>query len=268
MPTDAGPQTPTRQTACRIGEWRFDIEGAALTRGDEVRRLEDRAARTLALLCRRRGEVVTQNEIVAEVWNSRHISPNSVAVVIRDLRRALDDDARNPRCIATVNRRGYRLLAEGAGAVAAAKRDSGLWAADVAAVVVGLALTATALALRPAPSAPLTVAVEPTVNATGAVSYGPLALALHELVRNDMSAAPGVRILTGEAGGRNGDALILSSRLILWDGRPTLSLAVTNPDSGAVVWSGMAQGPADRLAGNTLTQLDGLQSRLIPAEPG
>lgn len=267
MPTDAGNPPPPRQTSHRIGDWRFDVEGAALTRGDETRRLEDRAARTLALLCRRRGEVVTQNEIVAEVWNNRHISPNSVAVVIRDLRRALDDDARDPRHIATVNRRGYRLLGEGAGAETT-KRDAGLWAADIAAVVVGLAMTAAALALRPTPPAPLTVAVEPTVNATGAASWDPLALALHELVRNDMSDAPGVRILTGEAGRRNGDALTLSSRLILWNGLPTLSLTVTDPDNGAVVWSGMAQGPADRLAGNTLTQLDGLQSRLIPAEPG
>lgn len=265
MPTDAGDLSMTRQTLHRIGDWRFDVEGAALTRGEEVRRLEDRAARTLALLCRRRGEVVTQNEIVAEVWNNRHVSPNSVAVVMRDLRRALDDDARNPRHIATVNRRGYRLLASGA--AAAPGRNVGLWAADFAAVIVGLALTAAALALRPTPPVPLTIAVEPTVNATGAASYAPLALALHELVRNDMSDAPGVRILTGDAGRRNADALTLSSRLILWDGRPTLSLAVTDPDSGAVVWSGMAQGPANRLAGNTLAQLDGLQEQLTPAEP-
>ena len=266
MPTDAGNPTSPRPSSHRIGDWRFDVAGAALTRNDETRRLEDRAARTLELLCRRRGEVVTQNEIVAEVWNNRHVSPNSVAVVIRDLRRALDDDARNPRYIATVNRRGYRLLAEGAVAPRS-RRDLGLWAADFAAVAAGLALTAAALALRPTPPAPLTLAVEPTVNATGAADYDPLALALHELVRNDMSAAPGVRILTREAGRRNGDALTLSSRLILWDGRPTLSLTATDPDSGAVVWSGMAQGPADRLAGNTLAQLDGLQDRLIPAEP-
>ena len=35
-------------------------------------------------------------------------------------------------------------------------------------------------------------------------------------------------------------------------------------------WEALEDGgiPADRLAGNTLTQLDGLQNRLIPAEPG
>lgn len=264
MPTDAGDLSGTRQTAHRIGDWRFDVEGAALTRGDETRRLEDRAARTLALLCRRRGEVVTQNEIVAEVWNNRHISPNSVAVVMRDLRRALDDDARNPRHIATVNRRGYRLLAPDAPPV---RRDTSLWTGDLAAVAVGLAMTAAALALRPFPPAPPTVVIERTLNATGDAAYDPLALALNELVRNDMSGAPGTRILDAGAAGRNPEALHLASRLILWDGRPTLSLTVTDPGSGAVVWSGMAQGPANRLAGNTLAQLDGLQEQLTPAEP-
>ena len=252
----------TRQTAHRIGDWRFDVEGAALTRGDETRRLEDRAARTLDLLCRRRGEVVTQNEIVAEVWNNRHVSPNSVAVVIRDLRRALDDDARDPRHIATVNRRGYRLLAPGA---APARRDAGLWMADLAAVVVGLVLTAGALALRPASPGPLAVVVEQTVNATGAAAYDPLASALSELVRNDMSAAPGLRVLTPGAG-RRGEALNLSSRLVVWNARPTLSLTVTDPETGAVVWSGMAIGQPDVIAGKATALLDRLQADLVSAE--
>ena len=33
-------------------------------------------------------------------------------VAIREIRKALDDDVRTPRCIATVHRRGYRFLAD------------------------------------------------------------------------------------------------------------------------------------------------------------
>src|SRR5688572_15094447 len=104
--------------ALRIGDWTFDPAAGELRRGAERRRLEDRAARTLALLVRRRGEVVSQAEIAAEVWNGRTVSPNSLPVVIADLRRALDDDAREPRFIETVAKRGYRLMAD-SGAVAA-----------------------------------------------------------------------------------------------------------------------------------------------------
>lgn len=260
MPTEA---SQTRPGDYRIGDWRFDVDGAALTRGDEVRRLEDRAARTLALLCRCRGEVVTQTEIVAEIWNNRHISPNSVAVVMRDLRRALDDDARAPRHIATVNRRGYRLLVEGA--TPAPPRDARLWLADVAAVVVGLALTTGALALRPAVPGPVMLVVQSTVNATGTADYGPLTLALHELVRNDVRAMSGVRVLVGERAGRDG-SLILSSRLVIWNALPTLSLTVADPETGVVVWSGMAVGSPDRIAGKSLALLDRMQTDLVPAE--
>jgi hypothetical protein len=58
--------------------------------------LEDRAARTLELLCRRRGEVVSKAELIDAVWGGRSISANSVAVVIGDLRKAIEEDAHAP----------------------------------------------------------------------------------------------------------------------------------------------------------------------------
>ena len=98
--------------ACRIGAWMFLPDSNELRSGESRRRIEDRAAHTLALLCRRRGQIVSQDEILAEVWNGRAISANSVPVLIKDIRKALGDDAREPRHIETVAKRGYRLLAE------------------------------------------------------------------------------------------------------------------------------------------------------------
>ena len=95
----------------RIGEWTFRAGENEFLQGGERRRLEDRAARTLERLCRRAGEAVGQDEIIAEVWNGRSQSPNSIPVVIGQLRRALGDDARSPRFIETVPKRGYRLVA-------------------------------------------------------------------------------------------------------------------------------------------------------------
>jgi DNA-binding winged helix-turn-helix (wHTH) protein len=95
-----------------IGAWTFEAGANELRRDGERRRLEHRAAVTLELLCRRPGEIVTTEDILAQVWNGRAISPNSVPVVISDLRQALEDDARSPRYIETVAKRGYRLMAE------------------------------------------------------------------------------------------------------------------------------------------------------------
>src|SRR5687767_9601318 len=86
----------------RIGGWTFRAGENELLKDGERRRLEDRAARTLELLCRRAGEAVAQDEIIAEVWNGRSQSPNSIPVVIGQLRKALGDDARSPRFIETL----------------------------------------------------------------------------------------------------------------------------------------------------------------------
>ncbi len=92
-----------------LGDWRFDIESAVLTQPGRTKRLENRSALTLELLCRRRGEVVSKAAILGEVWRGRAVSDNSVAIVIADLRRALGEDSRAPVHIETVAKRGYRL---------------------------------------------------------------------------------------------------------------------------------------------------------------
>ena len=100
------------QEVWTIGRWRFDAALGSLSDGSEVHRLELRAAATLAVLCRRRGEVVTRQELLGEVWQGRAVSPNSVAVVIADLRRHLGDDAKAPVLLLTLAKRGYRLAPE------------------------------------------------------------------------------------------------------------------------------------------------------------
>src|SRR5215217_1243145 len=96
----------------RIGGWEFSPSSGELRRRTDVRRLEPRAARALQLLCEANGAVVSQEQLIAEVWQGRALSDNSVAVVIGQLRRALDDDAREPRLIETIPKRGYRLRAD------------------------------------------------------------------------------------------------------------------------------------------------------------
>src|SRR3954469_16690217 len=96
----------------RIGGWEFSPATGELRRRADVRRLEPRAAKALELLCEANGEVVSQEQLIDGVWQGRSLSENSVAVVIGQLRRALDDDAREPRLIETIPKRGYRLRAD------------------------------------------------------------------------------------------------------------------------------------------------------------
>jgi len=227
----------------QIGSWRFAPESGELFRGDERLRLEDRAARTLELLCRRRGEVVTQAEIVAEIWGGRQQSPNSVAVVISGLRRTLGDDARSPALIETVTKRGYRLRAS------QPSPAKPLWRRPTPWLVAGAILASVAAAglawTSARPAKPL-VRIEPVVNDTGSAAYGPVAKAVQGLVLTDLegqgqgrmavlapdSLAPGHR-----------PQLVVRSRLILWTGYPAVELSAVDPATGVTIWSGMAEGP-------------------------
>lgn len=237
----------------RIGGWIFRAGENELVQGGERRRLEDRAARTLELLCRRAGEAVGQDEIIASVWNGRSQSPNSIPVVIGQLRRALGDDARSPRFIETLPKRGYRLVAGAEPAVETPRRR---WR-PIANLLLMLLFAAggTWMVLRPAQPS---LAVGNVVNATGDATYEPLAQATSELIAAGLSRR-GLVFRRGEA--REGETQ-LGARLTLWTGEPTVALTATGPD-GAVRWSEMARGPAEKLPGNVSRALDAFVERRV-----
>ena len=64
----------------------------------------------LQLLVDRAPHVVDKTEIFAVVWKDTAVTDNALTRIVAQLRKALDDDARAPRYIATVAARGYRLL--------------------------------------------------------------------------------------------------------------------------------------------------------------
>ena len=74
-------------------------------------KLERRAMEALVLLCANAGQVVKKDELIEGVWGRLAVSDHSVAMVISQLRRAFRDDARAPRYIETITKRGYRLIA-------------------------------------------------------------------------------------------------------------------------------------------------------------
>lgn len=64
----------------------------------------------LVLLATSGGRVVSKREIIDAVWQGRLIAEASLTRTMADLRRALDDEARCPRYIETIPKRGYRLV--------------------------------------------------------------------------------------------------------------------------------------------------------------
>ena len=65
------------------------------------------------LLVERRHEAVHRREIMGTVWSDVVVSDSALTQAIRTIRRALDDDPREPRFIRTVSRHGYRFVGAG-----------------------------------------------------------------------------------------------------------------------------------------------------------
>lgn len=82
-----------------------------MTRAGETVRLETRTLRLLLCLVGRAGEVVSIDTLLDEVWQGVIVTPDSVYQAVTALRRQLGDDPRQPAYIATVPRRGYRMVA-------------------------------------------------------------------------------------------------------------------------------------------------------------
>lgn len=64
----------------------------------------------LVLLVERRHEAVHRRDIFDRVWTDVIVSDSALSQAVRTIRRALEDDSREPRFIRTVSRHGYRFV--------------------------------------------------------------------------------------------------------------------------------------------------------------
>jgi TolB-like protein/DNA-binding winged helix-turn-helix (wHTH) protein len=97
--------------------FRLEPCGGGLYRLDQARTsapvaLGSRALDLLALLVRRKGEVISKDEIMAAVWPGKIVEEANLNVQISKLRHILDQNRVHGSCIQTVPRYGYRFTAE------------------------------------------------------------------------------------------------------------------------------------------------------------
>jgi TolB-like protein/DNA-binding winged helix-turn-helix (wHTH) protein/Tfp pilus assembly protein PilF len=102
---------PIGNSAFRIRQWRVDPALNEISREGTTVQLEPRAMRVLVCLAEYAGEVVSVNQLLDIVWKDLVVTQYSVYQAIAVLRRALGDNAKSPTYIASVPRRGYRVIA-------------------------------------------------------------------------------------------------------------------------------------------------------------
>src|SRR6185295_12839046 len=104
-------RTSPREADVSFGGFRFEIETARLWSGTREIRLTPKASELLKQLVLRAGELVSKEDLFGTVWRGTTVSDDALTSCIQELRRALEDDSKQPRFIETRHRRGYRFVA-------------------------------------------------------------------------------------------------------------------------------------------------------------
>jgi TolB-like protein/DNA-binding winged helix-turn-helix (wHTH) protein len=212
----------------RIGDWSVSPLAGQMTRGSETVRVEARTMRLLLCLAENAGEVVSIDDLLDQVWQGVVVTPDSVYQAVTALRRLLGDDPKQPAYIATVPRRGYRMVATVAAgeesvalpiasqvvandefearmdiAPVKVSRSRHLWIGVLAAMVV-LGGMAAYLLLRHAPvpevaavagaSNPRSIAVLPFLDLTDAMNEEPFADGMTEELIDRLSQSRDLRV--------------------------------------------------------------------------
>ena len=77
----------------------------------EAIRLSHKAFAVLRCLVSHPEQLVTKDDLLATVWPETVVSEGVLTTAVRELRQALDDQARTPHFIETIHGRGYRFIA-------------------------------------------------------------------------------------------------------------------------------------------------------------
>ena len=190
----------------------FELDGRRFTllrTGRQVE-LEPRALEMLLYLVERPHQLVTRDELVANVWKVKFVGKGLVSQYAYALRRALEDDPGNPRLLETVRGRGFRFLpnvvrldGEVAGSAPAPGRTEfqrlrhrGRARLVVAAVAVVVAVAGATVVLRAGAGNRIgVVALLPLVNVTGEAELDWVELGLADMVTRTLQRGRGMDVV-------------------------------------------------------------------------
>jgi len=96
----------------RFGDFTVDTDQKMLLREGKRLPLTPKVFDTLQILVQNSGRLVQKEELMNRLWPHSFVEEANLTSNIKQLRKTLGDNARQPRYIETVARRGYRFIAE------------------------------------------------------------------------------------------------------------------------------------------------------------
>jgi len=146
--------------------------------------------------------MVSKDDLIAEVWGDVIVSDETLMQRVRLLRQALGEDSQNPRYIAAVRGRGYRLTAPveagTMGTPSAPRPHSRRWRLGMAVAIAVLVVLGLSIGLRGGPEGPTisTLAVLPFNDMSEDRSFGFFADGMQEELLSRLARLDEIAVLS------------------------------------------------------------------------
>lgn len=103
----------TCNSVLRFGIFEYEPQNGILRKRGKPVQLPPQPARILSLLVSRPGQLITREELCQQIWDKHTFVDfeHGLNFGVRRIRTALHDNAKKPRFVETLSRRGYRFIA-------------------------------------------------------------------------------------------------------------------------------------------------------------
>ena len=87
------------------------MSSATVTKGEKELFLSALEYRLLLLLLQNKGQILTRNQLLEEIWDAsgEYVNDNTLSVYMKRLREKIEENPQSPRLLHTIRGIGYRM---------------------------------------------------------------------------------------------------------------------------------------------------------------
>lgn len=99
------------QRILSCGDLRVNVSSATVTKGEKELFLSALEYRLLLLLLQNKGQILTRNQLLEEIWDAsgEYVNDNTLSEYMKRLREKIEENPQSPRLLHTIRGIGYRM---------------------------------------------------------------------------------------------------------------------------------------------------------------
>lgn len=99
------------QRILSCGDLNVNVSSATVTKGEKELFLSALEYRLLLLLLQNKGQILTRNQLLEEIWDAsgEYVNDNTLSVYMKRLREKIEENPQSPRLLHTIRGIGYRM---------------------------------------------------------------------------------------------------------------------------------------------------------------